>query len=150
MAMEAVQARKTGEPCLEECVDAYRARDVMSTKLVTVKVGATVRDAAAAMSGRNVGSVLVLDEEGRLAGILTERDLVHLVARGVDPSTRVEEVMTRKLITAKPDEPLISVFCKMIKNNIRHVPVVDEEGRPLGIVSMRDIVNAEAAGVVCS
>ena len=117
------------------------ARDVMTTdRLVTVRPGASVREAAIAMHRANVGSVLVVDEEMRLLGIFTERDLVRVVATGIPLDTPVERVMTTKLVTASPDESIAMVASKMIEHGIRHIPVVDESGRLVGIISIRDVL----------
>jgi CBS domain-containing protein len=132
---------------LEGCVDTYTAKDIMSRSVVAVRPGATVREAARLMKENNVGSVLVLGEKGEPLGILTERDMVRILADGVDPGSPVEEHMTPNPITVGPDEPVLSIFCIMVKNNIRHVPVVDGEGRVVGIVSIRDIVRLEAGDV---
>jgi len=119
-----------------------QARDVMrSTGLVTASPSETVLDAVRKMFENNVGSVLVVDGEGRLVGIFTERDLVKLVAKGVDVSSvKLEEVMTRKLVTARPGDPLPMVASKMVEHGIRHIPVVDEEGRLVGIISIKPVL----------
>lgn len=119
-----------------------QARDVMrSTGLVTASPSDTVLDAVKKMYENNVGSVLVVDEQGRLVGIFTERDLVRVVAKGLDPSTtRLEEVMTRKLITARPGDSLPMIASKMVEHGIRHIPVVDEEGKLVGIISIKPVL----------
>jgi CBS domain-containing protein len=116
-------------------------RDVMTTgRLVTVHPTATILDAARKMHEAQVGSVLVVDDKGKLLGIFTERDLVRVIATGVPLDTPIERVMTTRLITALPDESLAIVASRMIEHGIRHIPVVDETGRLVGIVSMRDVL----------
>lgn len=97
--------------------------------------------AVAKMYMHNVGSVLVIDEDEKPVGIFTERDLVRIVAEGISLDTPLMKVMSRKLITANTSESVISAAMKMIENNIRHLPVV-EEGRAVGMVSIRDLVRA--------
>ncbi len=97
--------------------------------------------AVAKMYMHNVGSVLVIDEDEKPVGIFTERDLVRVVAEGISLDTPLMKVMSRKLITANASESVISAAMKMIENNIRHLPVV-EEGRAVGMVSIRDLVRA--------
>ncbi len=119
-----------------------RARDLMKTHLVTAKPSDTILDAVRRMHEGRVGSVLVVDEEGRLVGIFTERDLVRVIAEGVPLDTPLEKVMSRHPVTASPDEPASKIASKMIEHWLRHIPVVDEQGRPLGVISIRDILRA--------
>ncbi len=100
---------------------------------------ATVREAARLMAARNIGSVLVTARDGRLEGILTERDILcRVVAPGRDPDhTRLQEVMTKNPDTIGPDEPAIEALRRMRDGGYRHLPVVDG-GRLVGIVSRRD------------
>jgi CBS domain-containing protein len=108
---------------------------------VTVSRDATVVDAARHMKQRNVGSVLVLDD-GRLAGIFTERDaLFRVLAAARDPATTtLGEVMTPQPHTMHPDEPFVRALRVMHEGKFRHLPVV-EFGRPLGVVSVRDALD---------
>jgi CBS domain-containing protein len=96
------------------------------------------------MAERSVGSIMVV-ERGILVGILTERDcLVRVLAAGVDPdTTRVSAVMTRKVMTITPNNPLVNALHRMHHNGFRHVPVV-EHGRPVGMVSVRDALGSDA------
>ena len=118
------------------------ARDIMDSKfLVTAKPSETVADAARKMREYNVGSVLIVDEQGKLLGIFTERDLVKVVASNKPLSTKLEEVMTKgDLVTASPDDPLPLIAHKMVEHNVRHIPVVDDQGRVIGIISIRKLL----------
>lgn len=103
----------------------------------------TVRRAATLMAKRNVGAVMVI-EDGRLAGIFTERDVVfRVVARGLDPAaTRLAEVMTRKPRTVGPNTSFGRAILLMHDHGFRHLPVV-ENGVPIGIVSGRSAMDPE-------
>jgi len=118
------------------------ARDIMDSKfLVKAKPSETVADAARKMREYNVGSVLIVDEQGKLLGIFTERDLVKVVASNKPLSTKLEEVMTKgNLVTASPDDPLPLIAHKMVEHNVRHIPVVDDQGRVVGIISIRKLL----------
>jgi CBS domain-containing protein len=84
------------------------------------------------------GSLLVMDG-GRLAGIITERDLLRAVALGADLATAtVDEAMTTEVFTVSPDMPLRDAAREMAVRWIRHLPVVDA-GQVLGVISMRDV-----------
>jgi CBS domain-containing protein len=110
----------------------------MATDLLTVEPDARLADAARRMAERGVGAVLVLEGE-RLAGILTERDLLKAVARGFTDEARVSEWMTRQPETVEPDESTDQAASLMIHGGFRHLPVV-EGGRPIGILSIRDLM----------
>jgi len=126
-----------------------RAGDVIrDSKPVYASPEDTVEEAARIMASHNVGSVPVVDEGGRLVGIFTERDLVRLVAKYGKSALdmRLGEVMTRNPVTASPDEPLPELAHKMIEHGFRHIPVVDSEGRLLGVVSIRRVLRHLMAG----
>ncbi|MEM1873875.1 MAG: CBS domain-containing protein [Acidilobaceae archaeon] len=108
---------------------------------VYVHQSVSVRDAVLTMYRENVGSILVVDERGMLVGIFTERDLVRIVALGVSLETPISEVMTVNPVSVKANARIVDVVEIMVEKRIRHVPVVDEMGRPVGVVSVRDIVD---------
>ncbi len=112
---------------------------IRDTKPIYATPDKTVLDAAKIMAEHNIGSVPVVSE-GKLVGIFTERDLVRIVAKGVPLTTKLEEVMTRDLIVARPSDPLPLLAQKMLQHGIRHIPVVDEEGRLLGVISIRRVL----------
>ncbi len=103
---------------------------------------ATVREAIDRMKADHVSAVLVSDAEGRLAGIFTERDVVKRV---IDPqrdwgALPLSEFMTPRPEALREHEPIFMVLNLMHNGGYRHVPVVDEEGRPKGIVAVADVV----------
>src|ERR687895_992806 len=110
---------------------------------VTASAEITVAAAARLMKERRVGAILVV-QDGRLAGIFTERDaLYRVVAEGRDPATtRVAEVMTANPRTIAPDRPFGHALHLMYEGGFRHVPVV-ADGRPLGVVSARDALGPD-------
>ncbi len=119
-------------------------RDVIAKrKLVAAPSKATVLDAARLMKAEHVGAILVVDE-GRLAGIFTERDvLFRVVAEGRDPkSTRLASVMSRKLRTIPADRPVGHALHMMYEGGFRHVPVVEGK-HPIGMISARDALGPE-------
>jgi CBS domain-containing protein len=111
--------------------------DVMSRNLLTVEQETTLVAAAAAMTERRVGAVLVVSD-GRLTGILTERDVLRAVAAG-DVGGQVAEWMTRNPETIDADESTQQAGVVMIHGGFRHLPVLDEDA-PIGIVSIRDLM----------
>jgi len=116
-----------------------KVKEIMQTNLYSLAPSHTVREAAKIIGEKDVGSVLII-KEGKLVGIFTERDLARLIAKGVSLDTPLEKVMTKNLITIGPEDTLIKATCKMIEHDIRHLPVVNENGELLGIISNRDIL----------
>lgn len=121
-------------------------RDIIgSGKMITVEGDATVVAATRLMTRNHVGALMVMNGQ-RLEGILSERDVVNrIVAEGLDPkSTSVYEVMTRPVVTASPGDKAVDALRTMQENGFRHLPVCDN-GRPVGMVSLRDFLGAEMA-----
>ncbi|HEV7756154.1 MAG TPA: CBS domain-containing protein [Mycobacteriales bacterium] len=115
--------------------------DLAQHDVVSVAPGDLLRTAAQTMTSARVGMVVVLDGE-RLAGVMTERDVLRTVAEGTDPDkTPVEEVMTRDVITVEPDWEVYEAAAEMTARNIRHL-VVAEGDRVVGVVSIRDVLLA--------
>ena len=118
-------------------------RDMIRKKggeVFTLVPDASVYDALALMAKENSGAVLVMDG-GRVEGILSERDCVrHLELEGRSSrTTKVSDIMTRKVIYIEASQPLEECMALMIDKNIRHLPVFDE-GTLLGLISVRDVL----------
>jgi CBS domain-containing protein len=113
--------------------------EIMHSDVKTASASDSFADVAKMMRANGISSVVVLDGK-KLQGIVTERDIVNLVAEGGDPSTTtVEGRMTRlDLITVDPKTELSQAAELMVSNNIRHLPIVDG-GNVVGIVSIRDM-----------
>jgi len=116
---------------------ARKGRDVH-----TVGPRQTVAQAIRLLVNHGIGSLVVV-ESGEIRGIITERDVLRLTDREPEAlgTIRVEEVMTRELIVAVPDDDVQHVMELMTKNRVRHLPVV-EDGSLHGIISIGDVVNA--------
>jgi CBS domain-containing protein len=112
--------------------------EVMSHNLLTVDPGTTLHEAAARMSDRGVGAILVLSGES-VSGILTERDILRAVATGGVEGTHVAAWMTRDPETIDSTESTGQAAALMIHGGFRHLPVI-EGGKPVGIVSIRDLM----------
>jgi CBS domain-containing protein len=109
--------------------------------VLTIEPGASLADAAKLLAERKIGALMVNGVDGRVAGILSERDIVRALAeRGADMlSERVDRVMTRKVVTCTEAETIASIMERMTEGKFRHLPVVDQ-GRLVGIVSIGDVV----------
>jgi CBS domain-containing protein len=113
-------------------------RDRMSTGVLSVETSVSIVEVAGRMVDRNVGAVLVLDD-GRLAGILTERDVLRAVARGLSDTTRVADCMTANPETIAPDDTTEHAAVLMLHGGFRHLPVVQGDDL-VGVISIRDLV----------
>jgi len=113
--------------------------EIMHSDVKTASASDSFADVAKMMRSNGISSVVVLEGK-KLQGIVTERDIVNLVAEGGDPNTTtVERGMTRlDLITVDPKTELSHAAELMVSNNIRHLPIVDG-GNVVGIVSIRDM-----------
>src|ERR687883_1480108 len=114
--------------------------DGMSSVVLTVGPGHTLREAAKSMAKRGVGAAVVLDPEQPGPGIVTERDILLALAEGQDPDTeRVGDHLSENLTFAAPDWSLERAAEAMVRGGFRHLVVVDG-GDLVGVLSMRDIV----------
>lgn len=115
-------------------------RQGMSSVVLSVGPGHTLREAARRMTEKAVGAAVVLDEELPGPGMVSERDILNSLGRGEDPDVeRVGDHMTESLIAAAPDWSLERAAVEMARRHIRHLVVVDQ-GELVGVLSMRDIV----------
>jgi CBS domain-containing protein len=109
-------------------------------ELLSVDPETTVAEVARRMRKDDSDSVAVMSE-GRLVGIITERDLVRAIADGIDPNqVTAEVVMTSDPATVGADEDVAVVAVKMVRLGVRHLPVVNRAGKPIGLVSARNLV----------
>ena len=110
----------------------------MVRKAEVAKTSDPALEAVKLMVDKNVGSVVALENE-KLAGVMTERDVLRAVAKGINLSNlRVKDVMTSNLITVTSKTPIIDAFLTMTKNKIRRLPVVDD-GKWVGYVTWKDL-----------
>ena len=120
--------------------------DILAQKgglVFTVTPGTSIAQLSQQLSTRRIGSVLVLDGEGSVAGIVSERDLVRALASHGAKAMELEarQVMTREVITCDPDDSIDRVMQTMTQGRFRHLPVV-RHGELLGLVSIGDVVKA--------
>ena len=115
----------------------------MSTPPIVVDRDKSLEEAAKLMRENNIGSVIVVSKDGTIEGILTERDIVFAVAEGkIGKNFPVWMFMSENPLTVSPGTPVIEALRMMREANIRHLPVVDKNKKPVGMISIRDIVEA--------
>ena len=122
--------------------EQLKVSDIMTTDVVTARPDETIVEVARKMAENKIGSVIVVNDTGVIIGIVTEGDIVRrVVARGLDPSqTVVETIMTRNPVTIYEDATLSDAAELMKRKGIGHLPVVNENGRLVGIITRSDIV----------
>lgn len=124
--------------------------ELMSTPVVTCDADTTVEEAARLMSNRDVSSVLVLDNRNRAVGLLTERDIVSkIVAAGYESGSKfkVSQIMSTHLITVSPNDFFYEALLRMVKNRIKHLPVIDKD-QPVGMLTIKDLVRSRGLGAL--
>lgn len=118
-----------------------RVSELMHTPAVTCRPSATIGEVARMMRERNVGSVVVVDGIGYLAGIVTDRDVaVRGAGEGRSADMAVEEIMTRDVATVLVRADVSTAASIMAKRRVRRLPVVDEDDTPHGVVAFDDLV----------
>lgn len=122
---------------------------ITNKKPIVVKVGSPVSEAVRLMAENNVGLVVVVNspEDMRVLGVISERDVIKALAKGVDISrAMVEQVGTMgNIATIKYYDDVTKIAQLMNERRIRHVVVVDDEGRVMGVVSIRDLLRESNA-----
>ncbi|WP_436924852.1 CBS domain-containing protein [Halosimplex amylolyticum] len=119
--------------------DIFVAR-LMSSGIQTVRPDTLVEDAADQMLTHEIGSLVVVDEDNQLLGILTTTDFVDIVAKSKPKAeTTVERYMTTDVITTTAQASIVDVADTMIEHGIHHVPVVDDEEGVIGMITTTDL-----------
>lgn len=110
-------------------------------KLLTIRADDTVAQAAVEMTENQVGCLIVLDEQDKFAGIVTERDILSkVITKSLAPDKlHVRDIMTTDVVSCIMDTPVAKIEQLMAEHKIRHIPII-EDGVPLGMVSSRDLV----------
>jgi CBS domain-containing protein len=118
-------------------------RDTMTSNPRTIETSTPVAEAARLMSSEDVGSLPIVEGE-RLVGMVTDRDItIRVVAEGKDPqSTTVGDVASRDVVSVDPQQNLDEAVRLMAEHQVRRLPVVEEDGRLVGIVAQADVATA--------
>jgi len=113
-------------------------------KIFTLHPDTRVGEACDVLTENRIGSILIINEDGHLAGILSERDIVNGISKSGQPifDRPVSDFMTRKVIVAHPDDSIASIMACMTDKKIRHLPVVDNNDKILGVISIGDVVRS--------
>jgi len=115
------------------------AREIMTSTVITASEDMLVTDIIKLLLRWHISGLPIVDDKGKLVGIITEHDVVNFALSGYAADTRASEVMTQNLVTYSPDTLVVEVINYFAAHRIRRVPVV-ENGEVVGIISRRDIV----------
>jgi CBS domain-containing protein len=126
-------------------------KDILSKKgmaVISIKAGSPLMDAVKLMRVHKIGAVLVLGDKESIEGILTERDILNAVDKynGNIEKVKVDDMMTRNIIIAIPDDDIQYLMGIMAKNRIRHIPIVNKN-KIEGLVSVRDLIQLKLENV---
>lgn len=123
-----------------------KVRNILATKkgnVITIAPDEPVRRAIAMLAEHRIGALVVVDAADRLAGILSERDILYTAAEDEQLFGRpVSDIMTRDVVVGMPQDDVIAVAHTMLEKRFRHLPIVDE-GRLCGIISIGDVLKTQ-------
>ena len=125
--------------------DLLNTRDAKYRVVITVQPSETVMAAVHKLAKHDRGSIMVCDDEGKLLGIISERDIVRkCLTSGKDlDKTKIQDVMTTRVVVAKPEDDLSYAINVMKEARIRHIPIVDAQEKAIGMISMRDLLGVQ-------
>ena len=116
--------------------------DIMSKDLVSVKIDSTIKDCAKLMKKHGISSVVVVNQRGKLVGIVTKTDLVGTFLIQSTATLEISRIMTKKVFTTSPEDSIFEVESLLFNNNIRRI-VVTKNKSPIGIITYRDFIPAK-------
>ena len=148
----------------------WKASDVMNTEVISIKVGTMLDEVVKNLAGKHIGGLPVVDENMRVVGVITEKDLVEYASQvhvisfmdssgWISPHTTtkervkvqqgfellkitpVEKIMSRKVVTVTPDTSASEIARLMKKKKVNRIPVVDYEGKLCGIIARDDLIS---------
>jgi len=117
------------------------AREIMSKTVTTIRSDGTLMDAIQLLVCKEVSGLPVVDEKGKMIGIVTEKDILNFIFSGNLNNTRVADVMTKEVVSFTPDTAVDTIALTIGQNRFRRVPIVEKD-RVVGIVSRRDIIRS--------
>jgi CBS domain-containing protein len=118
-----------------------KVKEFMEAPPIVVSEETTIDQAASTMWEKRIGSVIVVDKEGKMAGIITASDIIFAVTKSlVGRGVPVSSIMSKTSIMATPNESVLTAVERMLRDNVRHLPVIEKNGTPVGIISTKDVM----------
>jgi CBS domain-containing protein len=116
-------------------------KHMMLTNVITASPSMTVKETIEILYNKHIGCVVSIDEDKKCIGIFTERDAIRLVAKNVELDQPLDNVMTKNIITIQEDSSINEVRRTIQTHIIRHLPVVNQEDRLVGLLSVRELMD---------
>jgi CBS domain-containing protein len=116
-------------------------KHMMLTNVIIASPNMSVKETIKTLYEKHVGCVVSIDENRKCVGIFTERDAVRLVAKDVQLDQPLDKVMTKNVVTIQEDSSITEVRKVICAHKIRHLPVVNQKGRLVGLLSVRDVLD---------
>jgi len=116
-------------------------QDLMIRDVVTAKKGISVKQCIDILFKMRIGSIVIVDEDNKIIGIFTERDIIRVIAQDIALDTQIENVMTTNVVTVSIDSAFAEARELMRTYRVRRIPVVDSEGKLAGLISIRHIID---------
>jgi len=116
-------------------------KHMMLTNVITASASMTVKETIEILYNKHIGCVVSIDEDKKCIGIFTERDAIRLVAKNVELDQPLGNVMTKNIITIPEDSSINEVRRTIQTHSIRHLPVVNQEDRLVGLLSVRALMD---------
>jgi CBS domain-containing protein len=116
-------------------------QDLMIKDVVTAKKSISVKQCIDILFKMRIGSIVIIDEERKIIGVFTERDIIRVIAQDIPLNTQLEDVMTTNVVTVSIDSTFAEARELMRTYRIRRIPVVDSEGKLAGLISFRHIID---------
>jgi len=116
-------------------------KHVMLRDVITAKPKTSLKVAIKTLHKKHIGSLVITDSNQKCIGIFTERDVIRIVAQGVNLATPIEEAMTSNVITIGEDASLEEARRLIVEHAVRHIPVVNSQGELVGLLSVRKLLD---------
>ena len=125
--------------------DLLNTKDAIYRVPVAIRPSETVMAAVHKLAKHDRGSIMVCNDEGKLLGVISERDIVRkCLTSGKDlDKTKIRDIMTIKVVVAKPEDDLSYAISAMKEAKIRHIPIIDAQEKAIGMISMRDLLGVQ-------
>jgi CBS domain-containing protein len=115
-------------------------KHIMIEDVVAAKPNATIKDVVRTLYEKHVGSIVITDYDHKCVGIFTERDAIRIIANEVPLDTPIDQVMTKNVVTIGEEASLEEARRIVMSHRIRHIPVVDQKGELVGLLSIRKLL----------